>query len=274
MTLKQMFMATTLLAAIAILSAKSVSATSLQDIKAKGEITIAVKEDYPPFGQRNEAGELIGLEIELARDIAARLSVQLKLFPVSSVSRLQFLQENMVDVVLATVAVTKDRRTQAALIEPFYYASSLALLAPENTPAIPLSALNGKAMCTLTNPFYNETLTSLAPRAALVFLRNLREAARALSDKKCAALAGENTQLFRLHASQAERWKTYKVVSLDMAGLPWAIAVKSGQAQSDLGRFLSETVTSWHKGGKLLALEKQWLGRNTKWLLAMHEKLK
>lgn len=269
-----MLKAAILLTAVAILPGKIALAASLQEIKAKGEITIAVKEDYPPFGSRNEAGELIGLEIDLARDVAARLGVKLKLFPVSSVSRLQFLQQDMVDAVLATVSVTDDRKTQAGLIEPYYFASSLALLAPKHSAIASLADLNGKTICTITGAYHNGTLASEAPKANVVASKNLTLAAKALSSQKCAALAAENTRILYLNASQSKRWKNYRVVPLNVANLPWAFAVKSGEEQSGFGRFLSETVRSWHQSGKLVALEKQWLGRDTEWLLAMHKKLK
>ena len=253
-------------AAFWLLWAGAGQAGKLDELKAKGEITIGVKEDYPPFGSRNASGELIGLEVDLARDVAKRLGVKLKLFPVSAVSRLQFLQADMVDLVIATATVTKDRAEQAELIEPYYYASTPALLSPSKSRISVPDGFAGKSICTILNAYYNDELQSLAPRATLVTFRTLPDAEKALADGRCVALAEENTKLIHLKNSQSERWKDYEVVPLNMPALPWALAIQSGQDDTALAAFLSQTVTDWRRSGKLIALEKQWLGQNSGWL--------
>jgi polar amino acid transport system substrate-binding protein len=104
--------------------------------------------------------------------------------------------------------------------------------------------------------------------------RSLRDAAGALADGDCAGLAEENTRLIGLKNKGGDRWANYAIVPLDLEPLPWAIAVRPGEQRSELGTFLSETVTAWHRSGRLVALEKKWLGANTPWMLEMHEKLK
>ena len=48
-------------------------ADTLQDVKSKGVLTVGVKADYPPFGYRAPNGDIIGIEPDLARDVATRL---------------------------------------------------------------------------------------------------------------------------------------------------------------------------------------------------------
>ncbi len=271
---KPAFTGVLLAAVFWILWAGAGQAGKLDELKAKGEITIGVKEDYPPFGSRNASGELIGLEIDLARDIAERLGVKLKLSPVSAVSRLQFLQADMVDLVIATVSVTKDRAEQADLIEPHYYASTPALLQPSESRMPLPDGLAGKSICTILNAHYNDALESKAMGATLITFRSLPDAVKALADGRCVALAEENTKLIHLKRSQGERWKDYQVVPLNMPVLPWALAIQTGQDESALTAFLSQTVADWQKSGKLIALEKQWLGQNSQWTLKQRDALK
>src|ERR1700686_3146685 len=56
----------------------SARADELQDIKSKGVLVVGVKADYPPFGFLNSAGQNVGIEPDLARDLAKRLGVKIQ----------------------------------------------------------------------------------------------------------------------------------------------------------------------------------------------------
>ncbi len=40
------------------------------EVMEKGKIVIGVKADYKPWGFRNESGEIVGMEIDMAKDVA------------------------------------------------------------------------------------------------------------------------------------------------------------------------------------------------------------
>ena len=92
-------------------------------IQRRGSLVVGVKTDYPLFGGLNAQGEPEGLEHDLAADLARRLGVRLTRVSVTSANRLQRLEEGSVDVVIATLGDTAERRRIATLIEPHYYAS-------------------------------------------------------------------------------------------------------------------------------------------------------
>ena len=53
--------------------------TELMDlIKARGKLVVGVKTDYPPWGGIDEDAKKVGLEPDLARDLARRLGVGLE----------------------------------------------------------------------------------------------------------------------------------------------------------------------------------------------------
>ena len=246
----------------------------LEDIKTRGELIAGVKPDYPPFANRDKSGAIVGLEVDLAQDLADRLGVKLKLFPVSADGRIQFLQQGSIDVLIATMAVTEPRRRQTDLIEPYYYATRIALLTPKNAKIASLADLKDKPVCTILHGYCTDELSSRAPQAKLIAVRSLAEGAKALHNKRCAAFADENAQLFELKNGGGGPFADHHVVSLDFDPLPWAIAVRSGEKDTAFGKLISAAVTDWHKSGRLIALEKKWLGENTRWLLAQHEALK
>jgi polar amino acid transport system substrate-binding protein len=250
------------------------SAASLAEIKARGKIIVGVKDSAPPFAFRNDQGELTGLEVELAKDIAGQLDVGIELFPVTSTSRMQFLELGRVDLLISTLAVTAQREDEAHLVEPYYYASTPSLFVRRNSGVKTLADLEAKKICTLLNRYLNPLLAANAPNAELVEFRDLHQAAMALAEGRCEALAEEHAELYQLQNHKTTRWADYELIELELAPLPWAIAVEPGEANAELQAFLAGLVTGWHKNGKLLELEKKWLGYNTEWARQMHEMLK
>src|SRR5262249_40538497 len=103
----------------------SVHAQTLDKIRQRGVLVVGTKADYKPFGFRDPGGAIVGFEPDLPRDLADRLGVRLELEPVVSANRMQFLQQGKIDLMLATMNVTEERRKTVGIVEPSYYASGV-----------------------------------------------------------------------------------------------------------------------------------------------------
>ena len=68
--------------------------STLGKIQSKGEITIGVKFDVPPFGFQNpQTNEVEGFDIEMGKAVAAKLGVEPKFIEAISDIRIPFLQD-------------------------------------------------------------------------------------------------------------------------------------------------------------------------------------
>src|SRR5438309_1513601 len=99
------------------------AADAVSDIKSKGVLTVGTKADYRPFGFLDPSGKIVGFEADLAAEIAKRLGVKVELVPVVASNRIQFLQQGKIDVMIATMSDTPERRKIVDIVEPNYYAS-------------------------------------------------------------------------------------------------------------------------------------------------------
>ncbi len=97
----------------------------MERILDRGRLVVGVKVDYPPWGMIASDGSIVGLEPDLARDAADRLGVGLELVPVTAGNRLQRLAQGQVDLVIATLGDTAERRRISDLLRPHYYASGV-----------------------------------------------------------------------------------------------------------------------------------------------------
>jgi polar amino acid transport system substrate-binding protein len=250
-------------------------ADTLADIKAKGELVVGTKADYPPYGFRDKSGEIVGIEPELGADIAKRLGVKVRIEPVQSSNRIQFLQQGKIDLMIATMNVTDERKKVVGILEPAYYASGIAALVNPKANIKNAADLKGKPVCAIQGNFFNADLQSKFVQTDLLAFKGIPEAEQALTSGQCVAFVYDDTLILSKKKFEADRWKDFDVVMItEVTHLPWGAAVKLEDRDQAWGKLVSDAITDWHKSGTLIALEKKWLGTNTKWLLDEQPKFK
>ena len=81
-----------------------------------GQAAVGKKADYKPWGYRDSSGEIVGMEIDMAKDVAAKMGVDLELVAVQSSNRMQFLEQGKIDLMIATMSDRKDRREIVGIV--------------------------------------------------------------------------------------------------------------------------------------------------------------
>ncbi len=267
------------LAGFAILAAgmltTAVSAGTLEDIKAKGKLVVGTKADYPPYGSRDSSGAIVGLEPDLAADIAKRLGVKLELEPVVAANRMQFLQQGKIDLMIATMNVTDERKKAVGVVEPYYYAGGVAIMVNKAANVKSAADLKGKPVCAIQGSFYNNRVQSEFTGQDLVAFKGVPENESALLSGQCIGFVYDDVVLLYKKKADAEKWKDYDVLVLtEFTPIPWGVAVRTADRDAEWGKFISAAIADWHKTGFLLEEEKKWLGDNTVWLKEAHDKAK
>ena len=104
---------------------------------------VGVRADYRPWGFRNPAGEFVGMEIEMVKDVAATLGVKPEFVPVVAANRMQFLAQGQIDLMIATMSDTAERRRVVGIVHPNYYSSGFNVLLPKQVTTTDWNALRG-----------------------------------------------------------------------------------------------------------------------------------
>ena len=255
--------------------ARPAFADTLADIKVKGEIVIGTKSDYPPYGFKDSNGQVVGIEPVLAADLAKRIGVKVRIVPVLSSNRFQMLQEGKIDLLIATLGITEERRTIVTFIDPPYYASGIAGLALPKAGIRSEADLKGKSVCAIKGNFFNNDLQTLYVQKELVTVKDVPEAEQALLQGRCVMFVFDDTLLRSLKKYDAQKWQDYVLVDFtEVDPLPWGIAIKLNDRMTDYAKLISAAVIDWHTSGWLVDVEKTWLGANTPWVIGVHQKYK
>lgn len=109
------FLATTLL----IATSASAWSDTLDTIKQRKKILIAVDIGAPPYGFLDAQANQAGSDIEAARILAKDLGVELEIVPVSGPNRVPFLLTKKADLVMASFSITDERKKVINFSEPY-----------------------------------------------------------------------------------------------------------------------------------------------------------
>lgn len=255
----------------ALVSGAVAEAESLDRIQERGKIVVGVKNDYPPFGFVNPSGEIVGMEIDMARDIADRLAVELELVPVQTANRIEFLQQGRIDLILATMGDNEQRRRVVGIVDPNYYAGGTAILARKSAGLESWEELRGRDVCATQGAYYNRPVAEQYG-ANIVAFAGTPEALSALLTGSCIAFLQDSTLIQSILASGDAKWQDFEMPLPTENYQPWSIAVPLEERDGPFGQFIHEVIVDWHKSGKLIELEKKWGLPASEYLQEMHDK--
>ena len=129
------------LAATMMMSAGAAASDApvLDRILKNGEIRVGMSGNQPPFNARSRQGGLIGLEVDLANQLAAAMGVKLKIVNKPFGDLLATLDKGDVDIVMSGVGITAGRSARYAFAGP-YVMSGKSILTKSSTLAAAKSA--------------------------------------------------------------------------------------------------------------------------------------
>ena len=259
--------------ALAAMSAGIVSAECTNDVWNKvmssGKIVIGVKADYKPWGFRDDSGNLVGMEIDMAMDVAAKMGVEAELVPVQSSNRMQFLEQGKIDMMIATMSDRADRRKIVGIPGPNYYTSGTNIMSPKALGFTSWEDLRGKKVCGKQGAFYNQITEERYGVEIMAFTGNA-EAKQALRDRKCVAWVYDDSSIGSDLSSG--NWDEFEMPLASEDDNPWGLGVPLAEANCVFGNFMSGMQYNWHREGTLIALEKKWGIKPTAFLQMQNER--
>ena len=92
---------------------------SLAKIKEKGTLILGLDDSFPPMGFRDENNEIVGFDIDLAKEVASRLGVELKLQPIDWAAKEMELSSGNIDCIWNGMSDTPERQESMAMSKDY-----------------------------------------------------------------------------------------------------------------------------------------------------------
>lgn len=110
---------------------------TIAKIKERGKVIAGVKYDLNLFGLKDPAtGQVQGLDIDIAKAVAKKVlgdenAIELK--EVTSKTRIPMLKNGEIDMIVATMTITEERKQEIDFSD-VYFTAGQSLLVPANSP--------------------------------------------------------------------------------------------------------------------------------------------
>jgi polar amino acid transport system substrate-binding protein len=240
-----------------------VAAESLQGIRARGRLIVAVKDNSRPLGFIGTNGQLQGLEIDIARRLSQEifsnpprgfyLQENLVDFrPVKNQERLRVLLDGRVDLTIARLSISKSRSRVVDFSRP-YYIETTGIITNNPTIRQPSDLAHTK-VAVIQSSSTASALTNQIPQAQLVPVASYQAAQDLLDRRQVAAFVADKSLL----AGWIQEYPQYRLLPTQLTKDAIAIAIPRGRKYDPLWRFVDDTLQKWEKEGWLRARIRYW----------------
>jgi len=118
---------------------------SLDKIKEKGVLVLGLDSSFPPMGYETDNGEIIGYDIDLAKEVCKRMGVELKLQPIVWSQNVNELNAGNIDCIWNGMTINDERKEKMCLSEP-YMNNRQVVVTTKRTGITKLDDLKGKTV--------------------------------------------------------------------------------------------------------------------------------
>jgi general L-amino acid transport system substrate-binding protein len=227
-----------LVTVVLIASAGSVFAGTLDDIKAKGYISVGVNEGLFGFSKPDEKGDWRGLDVDTARAISCAVfgvPDKLKFVPLTAKTRFTALQSGEIDVLTRNATQTLTRETSLGLtFAQVNYYDGQGFLVPKKLGLKSAKELDGATVCVLpgttTELNVADYFRSQGMKMKPVVIESTPELAKAFYAGRCDVLTSDASQLASTRAV-APNPDDYTILPEIISKEPLAPAVRHGDDQ-------------------------------------------
>ena len=133
---------------------------SLQRVLDAGQLTVVGSGGYPPFNYFDDSGEVVGFDVDVGKEIAERLGVELDYVTSDFDGRTEGLRSKRYDAILGSMAITPDRLLVLSFSDPYYY-SGAQLIVNKDSGITDPSQMEGKTIAVATGTNYVEDAENL-----------------------------------------------------------------------------------------------------------------
>ena len=224
----------------------------------RGYIKIGVNTDSKPFAFYDKNGELNGYDIDLSKYIAEYVlgtNKKIEFIPVTPSNRLLKISTGEVDIVIATMTITPQRRQIINFSIP-YDSARMGILVKNSSKISSINDLSGENVGVVWGTTAEKNIINLAPSANVIGFKSYAEAYNALKNGTISAITSDDTILSRFVISDSSVMLIQKKYSRE----PYGIGFRQGKGSEKLKRTLDNAITDLKQRNVINRIHRKWLG--------------
>ena len=238
----------------------------LERVLANGELRVGVSGNQPPFNVRNRSGELMGIEIDLAKMLAGAFGVEVKFVTKPFGDLLAAMDASEFDIVMSGMAITAERSLKHEFVGP-YMLLGKSILTNERALTAATQADFNRAnlkIAALENSTSQRFVERNLPEAQLVKVKDYDSGVKMVISDEVDALVAD----MPICVLSVMRYPNDGLATLDqpMTVEPIGIAMPTSDAR--LKSLIESYISAFEGTGLMDQLRKKWL-EDGSWVVAL-----
>lgn len=234
--------------------------TTLAKIQEQGSFVLGLDDSFPPMGFRGESGDIVGFDIDMAREVAERMGVELKLRPVDWDGVILSLNKGDIDLIWNGMTITESRQEKIDFSQP-YLANRQIVIVAGNSDIASKADLAGKAVGVQMGSS-SETAISREPAVLESFdqLKKYADNVVALLDLKAGRVDAVVVDEIMGRYYIAKRPGDYKVIGEDFGREEYGIGFR--QEDDEFRQKVDEILNEMRADGTAAEISEEWFGED------------
>ena len=247
-------MAVSMMVSVAV--AEEQESDLLAQILERGELVIATEGTWSPWTYHDEADNLVGYDVEVARLIAEKLGVEATFVEALWDGIFAGLDAERYDIVANGVEVTEERAEKYDFSDPYAYARTVVIVKTDNDDIQSFEDLAGKQTANTLASTYAALAESYG--ATPVGVDVLDQSFSLVLTGRADATLNDNVSFYdyvKVHPDSE-----LKIAATADDAVQMAIPVRKGPESASLLAAINEALAELHADGTLAALSEKYFG--------------
>lgn len=228
--------------------------------KLPDKIVIGLDDNFPPMGFRDDQGELVGFDIDLATEAGKRLGVPVEFKPIDWDSKEAALKSKQVDMLWNGLSITDERLQQIAFSKPYMNNAQL-LVVRNDSPIADRAGLSGKIVGTQEGSSSIDALNKNADfKASLSQVKTYGDFVAALMDLELGRIDGVLVDSVVGRYYMSKKPDTFKVIDSKMGDEKFGVGMR--KEDTLLQEKLNGVLKDMTDDGTMTKLSQKWFGED------------
>lgn len=232
--------------------------SSLADLKSRGTFVLGLDDSFPPLGFRDENNEIVGYDIDLAKEVASRLGVEFKAQPIDWSAKEQELDTGKIDCIWNGFTMTAERK-EALSFTNAYLDNSQVVVVRADSGLATLADMAGKTIGLQSGSSASEAVDSDPSfKSALKEIVEFKDNITALNDLEIGGVDGVVMDSVVANYSIKTTGKPFSVISEGLAPEEYGVAFRKSDVQ--LRDKVQSILEEMAKDGTVANISTKWFG--------------
>ncbi|MCR4998307.1 MAG: amino acid ABC transporter substrate-binding protein [Lachnospiraceae bacterium] len=234
----------------------SAEGSTYDDIIANGYITFATEGTYAPYSYHNDADELVGFDVEIARAVADKLGVEARFTETQWDGIIAGLDAGKYDAIANQVSITEERQQKYLFSTPYTYAYGAVVVNEANDDITSFEDLDGKDVALTVTSNWAEVAESYG--GSIVATNGFSESIQLVIQQKADATVNDNVTFLDFKANQPDA--PVKIVATSDESTKSAILIRKEDAA--LQEAINGALAELEADGTLAEISEKYFGED------------